>query len=198
MPIRPRRLPIRKPHFDIYERNGVSFLSSDYVPNPDEVGAEFFDSLLRIVEGLSKARLERVVRSQRNVREYLRDGHPFRPWKGYVLAHGREYFADDPGDSWRVGKEWLCYENAMELAKRDRRVAYAEGLCLSPFGAHLHAWNVRRDKVIDLTWPCAHLNRYFGITFDTTWLLDHNYIHGCVFGHWDPVHQYLAQRASRS
>jgi hypothetical protein len=72
-----------------------------------------------------------------------------------------------------------------------------EGLCISPFHAALHAWNLKDGEVYDATWPAQHLNRYFGIRFSLEALQAFRRPIGGVFYAWDPMAEYLEKKAAR-
>jgi hypothetical protein len=61
---------------------------------------------------------------------------------------------------------WNCFENSFHTAESEG-LLYVEGLAISPMGPDAHAWNsADGNDVIDRTWPCQHLNRYFGKALD--------------------------------
>ena len=66
-----------------------------------------------------------------------------------------------------------CYENCYHKSRAEG-ILYVEGLMICPAGPIIHAWNsTDGHNVIDLGEPCQHLNRYFGMVFDTRLPLDH-------------------------
>ncbi len=77
---------------------------------------------------------------------------------------------------------WLCYQNSILYAEAIGCM-YVEGVAVSPCGPMLHAWiTTNGTDVYDFTWPCQHLNRYYGVAFDPKKLREAGYPYGAIFG----------------
>lgn len=92
---------------------------------------------------------------------------------GFVLENGREYEAAPlPPDIPKMQKK-ECFNNALSIADDDELV-YTEGYGLRPSLGLLiyHAWCVTPDgKVVDPTWDDPETCQYFGIEFQSLWVI---------------------------
>lgn len=100
---------------------------------------------------------------------------------GALLRYGKTFEPADTNPAWfsrRPAKQ--CFDNVTQvlisrLAVGDTVVRYAEGYAMEAELAipMQHAWLVSvDDKVIDPTWRDAADNLYFGIVFETSFVLD--------------------------
>lgn len=167
-------------------------------PKRGFIGKPTFTQYERACRTAKRASRASITMQQRQMpsAEFFLESHPhLYTWGSIVRRYGREYTASDRGRYDPPEKPWSCFETASEKARAtDEELQYVEGLALSPFGPALHAWNVNGDDVFDFTWPCQHLNRYFGIVFDLAFLEEIGHKHGCVFGYMDPLEKYLKKR----
>lgn len=89
-----------------------------------------------------------------------------------VREHGRlwEPLALPPEYKRMTPRE--CYSNALSLALDDPDLTYVEGFAQSPLIPTNHAWVVDPcGYVIDPTWDSPETNAYYGIAFDTEFVL---------------------------
>jgi hypothetical protein len=107
--------------------------------------------------------------------------------KQFMIEHAAEFGWDDgmierarifiprplPTPVNYFSKPWHCYENCYHKARAEG-IYYVEGLMIGPAAPIIHAWNSTDGKnVIDLGQPLQHLNKYFGMIFDTAPPLGH-------------------------
>ncbi|MDO5894044.1 hypothetical protein [Agrobacterium sp. Azo12] len=98
-----------------------------------------------------------------------------------LLQHAKTFEPADKNPAWFTrGPAKQCFDNATQmvierLASGDNSVRYAEGYAMDaelPIPMQ-HAWLVDADdKVIDPTWRDATDNLYFGIVFETPFVLN--------------------------
>jgi len=100
---------------------------------------------------------------------------------GALLRYGKTFEPADTNPIWFTrGPAKQCFDNATRalisrLAAGDSTVRYAEGYAMDAELAipMQHAWLVDAgDKVIDPTWRDAADNLYFGIVFETSFVLN--------------------------
>lgn len=98
-----------------------------------------------------------------------------------LLRYAKTFEPTNTNPAWFTrGPAKQCFDNATQvlisrLAARDNSVRYAEGYAMKaelPIPMQ-HAWLVDADnKVIDPTWRKAANNLYFGIVFETEFVLN--------------------------
>jgi hypothetical protein len=75
-----------------------------------------------------------------------------------------------------------CYQNATLLALGNRKLTYCEGFAIGKGSIPMeHAWNLKDDKVLDVTW--GEGAAYIGIPFKTDYLraaLDKASVYGLI------------------
>ncbi|MCK3776864.1 hypothetical protein MZK49_08955 [Ensifer sesbaniae] len=98
-----------------------------------------------------------------------------------LLRYAKTFEPADTNPAWfTCGPAKQCFDNAtqvviLRLAAGDSSVRYAEGYAMDAELAipMQHAWLVDADnKVIDPTWRDVADNLYFGIVFETSFVLD--------------------------
>jgi hypothetical protein len=98
-----------------------------------------------------------------------------------LLRYAKTFEPADTNPAWFTrGPAKQCFDNATQvlisrLAAGDNSVRYAEGYAMDAELAipMQHAWLVDADnKVIDPTWRDVDDNLYFGIVFETSFVLD--------------------------
>lgn len=101
---------------------------------------------------------------------------------GFVLQHGRPFTAAKLPDWCERGIPKECFSNATHLTL-ETGLTYVEGFMLRdglPIPIH-HGWCVEGDVVIDPTIDKPENCEYFGIPFDTEFLMLHTTTSG-VYG----------------
>jgi hypothetical protein len=91
----------------------------------------------------------------------------------FILAAGQEYDSRVLKHRFGRGMRKACYRNAFELAlKHPGELTYCEGRALSCGIVPIeHAWCVTPEgRVVDTTWRDDE-RHYFGVKFDTDWLI---------------------------
>ena len=191
-----KRAVLRSPVFQAI-RSPEDVLTLVWDNYPDNPGMYEIEQAFKLARGMGRRTMDHVVRSLPSPRKYLHE-HPTEfTWAPLVLEFGKEYRARESPTPWKMLKYGQCYENAVQVARESGgRIRYVEGLCIAPFAVMLHGWNVKDGLVIDRTWPMAHFNRYFGVTFSLAFLDRVGLPNGGVFCRWDPARDYL-QRAAR-
>jgi hypothetical protein len=112
-------------------------------------------------------------------------GHPALIER-FVLRNGTLYDGCARPKGVRRGQMKECFRNSANAVFRNQGWAYCEGIAVSSslmFPIH-HAWCVKDDKVIDLTWEDPADCVYFGVTFDVGELAEQIAING-VYGLFD-------------
>lgn len=97
-----------------------------------------------------------------------------------LMQHAMTFEPADKNPAWFTrGLAKQCFDNTTRivierLAAGDTSIHYAEGYAMDELGIPMqHAWLVDADnKVIDPTWRDATENLYFGIVFETRFVLD--------------------------
>ncbi len=106
--------------------------------------------------------------------------HVFGPATA-LQSYGRFHTADAPPPDWLViGTRRQCYANSgRQLLSRveagDDTVHYAEGYAIDLTGVPVpfeHAWLVHGDAVIDPTLSASRAYLYFGVAFDTPFVME--------------------------
>lgn len=90
----------------------------------------------------------------------------------FVVGAGRLYTERRFDHPYERGAQGACYRNAFELAIAHPELTYCEGRALSMGAIPIeHAWCVDAEgKVVDTTWTAPD-DCYYGVCFDTAWLI---------------------------
>lgn len=96
----------------------------------------------------------------------------------FLLDLGEEYEGAPLPAGEPQGEVRQCFSNALTLAVL-RGWVYVEGYAMSPVGLAVHhAWCVTDEEsrtVIDPTWDHPEKCSYYGIQFQTEWVMDLSY-----------------------
>jgi len=113
------------------------------------------------------ALLRRACASIPGPREFMRAHFAAFGWDAAMVEKARVFSPRPlPQPVEYFPKPWHCYENSRDKAEAEG-IFYCEGLVLTPSGPIIHAWNsTDGTNVIDLSYPCQHLNKYLGFVFD--------------------------------
>ncbi len=98
-------------------------------------------------------------------RRFMQEHGAVFGWDGEIVAKARVFTPRPlPSPVRYFSKPWHCYDNCLAKAES---IYYCEGLVIGPGGPTIHAWNSTDGwNVIDLGWPCQHLNKYLGFVLD--------------------------------
>jgi hypothetical protein len=89
----------------------------------------------------------------------------------FIMNNGRSWTPQDKPCLYERGEPQQCFSNAFDLATRDFDLVYVEGYAYNIIPVS-HAWVVDQDgNVIDTTWEDPANCIYFGIPFDTKYLI---------------------------
>jgi hypothetical protein len=146
--------------FDIVAENGYEWIRFYDEPTTPEALEAFFDSLA----GNDRLAFDRVCADLPCPKTYMEQHAAEYGWTKDILAAAELFCpAPLPPPVKYFPTHWNCFKNSFAKAEANGLI-YVEGLAISPTGPQIHAWNSTNGRdVIDLTWPCQHLNKYFGI-----------------------------------
>lgn len=122
--------------------------------------------------------MKTIITTCREYVEHLRDAMAeFNPesnakvFPEFVLAHARQWTAAPLPEKYHRGEPKNCFCNATRLALGNMDLTYVEGYA-SKFFPLMHAWCVTSSgEVIDNTWEGPEGCDYFGIPFNTHFLI---------------------------
>jgi len=125
------------------------------------------ERLYHSLEGENLALFRRACASIPEPRQFMEEHAAEFGWDADMVAKARAFTPRPlPSPVRYFPKPWHCYENCLAKAEAEG-IFYCEGLVIGPGGPTIHAWNSTDGRnVIDLGWPCQHLNKYFGLVFD--------------------------------
>ncbi len=124
---------------------------------------KFYGSLV----GAERELFRRVCANLPDPKEFMREFAPVFGWDAEMVEKARVFTPRPlPNPVEYFPWSWHCYDNCLRRA-REEGLLYVEGLVIGPGGPTIHAWNSTDGfNVIDLGWPCQHLNKYMGFIFD--------------------------------
>lgn len=96
----------------------------------------------------------------------------------FILKFGKSYTGYNRGASAGFLRWGQCFYNSYKMVEGNpEKPLYVEGICVTITDMDLHAWNQHPARdwahwAIDMSLPCAHLNRYYGVALTRKQLLE--------------------------
>ena len=174
------------------ERGGRSWAGFLEIPRTPPAMEKIFDSL----QGSELKAFRNICAALPCPKEYLLQNIDEYGWNDVMIGRASLFIPVElPRPIPYFPRYWRCFENSFAYAKK-HGLKYIEGLAVNPTGIQVHAWMSRDGTdVLDYTWPYQHLNRYFGIEFDTEELAENGFPNGGLLGHY---HKELQEKRARS
>jgi len=116
--------------------------------------------------------LKEIQTYNRLISKCTRDGYRYASTYAFIEAEGRFWKTGVP-HKYARRQMMACYHNSACMVRRHKHLTYVEGIAIGIIPT-AHAWCVDPEgNVIDSTWESSIQLAYYGIPFNTEFVLDY-------------------------